>query len=53
MYIFFSEATVYGTLPWTNLNSERRSLMYRSTYMPKYLHFADGAFTTAHPGHVG
>ena len=48
--IFFSEATIHGTLPWTNPNSERRSLMYR--YMPKYLHFAGGTFTTAQPGWV-
>lgn len=43
--ILFSEATIHGTLPWTNPKTERRSLMYR--YMPKYLHFAGGTFETS------
>ena len=30
----FSEATIHGTLPWMNPDTERRSLMYR--FMPKY-----------------
>ena len=44
----FSEATIHGTLPWTNPDTERRSLMYR--FMPKYLHFAGGTFETSQPG---
>ena len=40
-------ATIHGTLPWTNPQTERRSLMYR--YMPKYLHFAGGTFETQQP----
>jgi hypothetical protein len=45
--IIFNEATIHGTLPWTNRERERRSLLVR--YSPKYLHYAGGYYEPEFP----
>jgi hypothetical protein len=45
--IIFNEATIHGTLPWTNRERERRSLLVR--YSPKYLHYAGGYYDATFP----
>ena len=45
--IIFNEATIHGTLPWTNRERERRSLLVR--YSPKYLHYAGGYYESELP----
>lgn len=45
--IIFNEATIHGTLPWTNHERERRSLLVR--YSPKYLHYAGGYYDVTFP----
>jgi hypothetical protein len=44
--LFFSEATLHGTLPWRPAH-QRRALLYR--YSPSYLHIGGGYSTTTLP----
>ena len=44
--LFFSEATLHGTLPWRPAH-QRRALLYR--YSPGYLHIGGGYSTTTLP----
>lgn len=48
--IIFNEATIHGTLPWTNRERKRRSLLVR--YSPKYLHYAGGYYEPEFPDWV-
>lgn len=45
--IIFLEATIHGTIPWSNPNHERRSLLYR--YTSKFMHHSGGTWTTVQP----
>jgi hypothetical protein len=48
--LIFLEATFHTTLPWTNHDHARRSLLYR--YSPKYLHYAGELFGSSQPAWV-
>ena len=48
--LIFLEATYHTTLPWTNKEHARRSLLYR--YSPKYLHYASEQYATSQPDWV-
>ena len=48
--LIFLEATFHCTLPWTNHDHARRSLLYR--YSPKYLHYAGELFGSSQPAWV-
>lgn len=48
--LIFLEATFHTTLPWTNHDHSRRSLLYR--YSPKYLHYSAELYGTSQPAWV-
>ena len=48
--LIFLEATYHTTLPWTNKEHARRSLLYR--YSPKYLHYGSEQYATSQPDWV-
>lgn len=45
--VIFLEGTIHGTIPWSNKQHERRSLLYR--YTQGWMHHSGGAWTTHQP----